>query len=252
MVRNKTGQTTKYPQKPQSTWFRYAFEAFQSNKWHNAETFSGEGQWMNRAGWNSASLVLHKKSTGNIAWWWEFAGFVSKEIKVTDGLIRLLCSGLDSRELQYRLWATLLIQPPLFANRWKQLPDNSYSTLISNLTGIWLRKKSRTTTGASNCKMITFLKHMCSIDPPVWEEMWQTLWARVQSPAFIRNRQLGLSSIILSFGKHAQPFLFTSHTQLEVPQPHAEGGGTHRHRIQDRADTVCSKLLIVVDVIDTG
>lgn len=53
------------------------------------------------------------------------------------------------------------------------------------------------------------------------------LWAGVQSPALIKNRQLGLPAIILSFGKHAQPFLFTSHIQLQshtgtkAKQPHS-------------------------------
>lgn len=53
---------------------------------------------------------------------------------------------------------------------------------------------------------------MCSIDPPVWEEAWQTFSALVQSPRIIRNRQLGLSSITLSFGKHVQTFLSSSRT----------------------------------------
>ncbi len=54
--------------------------------------------------------------------------------------------------------------------------------------------------------------------PKFWEEVWQTFGAGVQSAAEIRNRQLGLSSIILSFGKYAQPFsLYTSHIQ---PQSH--------------------------------
>lgn len=83
--------------------------------------------------------------------------------------------------------------------------------------------------GANNWKMITFLKHMCSIDPPVREAVWQALWAHNQRPALIKNRHSGLSFIILSFGKYAQAFLFTSHMQLRshsVLKTHAHHGQT--------------------------
>lgn len=65
--------------------------------------------------------------------------------------------------------------------------------------------------------MITFLKHMCLIDPPVREEVRKTFWADIQSLKLIRNRLLGLSSIILSFGKHAESLsLYFTHASCSL------------------------------------
>lgn len=180
----------------------------------------------------------------------------------------LFWSELDRQDLLCGLCGGLLIQPPLRIrvtiihypgiDETKQFSDKCYCTSISNLTGVWLWNKLRARVGESNLKMITFLRHMCSIDPPVWEEVWQTYWDGVQSPAEIRNRQLGLSSIILSFGKHAQPFPFTSHIQPQshralahtrthtpyATRPHAE----HTHY----TDIVSWQLVIMIDVMVTS
>lgn len=131
--------------------------------------------------------------------------------------------------------------------------NNSQTTIIQhwfvNWQGFWLQNKLRARTGESNWKMITFLKHMCSIDPPVWEEVWQTFWARVQSPAEIRNRLLGLSSIILSFGKHAQPFLTrtaavaqSAHTLPYTPRPNSQ---THMRSTHTQTH-LCFKIMLIL------
>lgn len=123
----------------------------------------------------------------------------------------MLWSELDNWDLLYGAFFLNVSQLDPETREEKQDSDNCYCTLIKNLTGVWLLNKLWACFGESCWKVITFRRHMCLIDPPVWKEVRQTFWACIQNPGRNQEQTVGIILIYIIFWQSTLS-LYLTHT----------------------------------------